>query len=131
MLYTGCILEQPFLIKGFRISVMSRHTMNDGKTPDVRISNGLYDAHLPQIGPSPKLIGAYHRGEFLWEEFTGRYLMEIRNTDRAGIIQVVSHLATLTNVILMCIECSPVFCHRRLLASECLFYEPELQIEHL
>lgn len=37
MLKTACILSERTEEQGVRISVMSRHTLEDGKTPDKRI----------------------------------------------------------------------------------------------
>jgi len=37
MLKSKCILAEKNIDDGQRISIMSRHTLNDGKTPDERI----------------------------------------------------------------------------------------------
>ncbi|MDO9231385.1 MAG: hypothetical protein Q7U36_02815 [bacterium] len=45
-----------------RISVMSRHTKEDGVTPDERIVEGVtFDEWQKDFAPPVKLIGAYYR----------------------------------------------------------------------
>lgn len=72
ILRTSCILIPRSPIDGIRISVMSRHTLNDGKTPDHRLM-GMFDEHRPELGPAPKLIGDYYRG-LSWAEFAEKIL---------------------------------------------------------
>lgn len=52
MLFTKSILKQKEKGDGIRISVMSRHTLNDGIILDDRIAKHSYDEHL-QILSSP------------------------------------------------------------------------------
>ena len=61
MLQTKCILNKPDYWDGLRISIMSRHTLNDGKTRDIRIVPELYDAHCPFLAPQPELVGKFVR----------------------------------------------------------------------
>jgi len=75
MLYTGCILNDNSV--GTRISVMSRHTLNDGKTPDERITESSYDEWMPELAPSARLIGGYYGGQVSWDTFPDMYLGEI------------------------------------------------------
>ena len=69
MIRTRCILAPKELTDGVRISVMSRHTLNDGVTPDLRITRKLYDIHLPLLAPNPRLIGDYYKRDLPWEDF--------------------------------------------------------------
>ena len=57
MIYTKCIFSPRDIFENIRISVMSRHTLEDGKTPDERINGLLYDLHEPIFGPPYNLIG--------------------------------------------------------------------------
>ncbi len=129
MLFTKCILNEPSAEDGLRVSVMSRHTLNDGVTPDARIKSCHF--HIPKFGPSPKLIGAYYRNEIDWNIFEKRYFNQIRSKP-----EVISNLrffieyATGYAVTFLCIEEKPDFCHRRLLAEECQRLEPKLIVEH-
>lgn len=61
MLKTKCILAPESENDGLRISIMSRHTLEDGKTPDSRITPNHFDLHLPILAPHPKDVGAYYR----------------------------------------------------------------------
>lgn len=131
MLYTKCILDSVDTEEdGLRISIMSRHTLNDGVTPDKRIVSGSYDVHLSVLAPSLKLIGAYYKESLAWGVFENRYLEEIRHPQKFSIVQVLSRLALATDVTLLCIEDCSDRCHRRLLAEECQRIMPELKVLH-
>ena len=113
-------IKQPrSIIDGLRISVMSRHTLSDGKTLDPEITNNLFDIHLPELGPPPKLVGGYYRREVSWSEFVVKYLEYIRQEEVIIILWDLILLSQEIKVTLLCIENSPQFCHRRLLAQEC------------
>ncbi|MBI5803556.1 hypothetical protein HY448_02625, partial [Candidatus Pacearchaeota archaeon] len=60
-LYTKCILSAPSYVDRVRISVMSRHTLNDGITPDERITSEKFNLHVPELAPPLKLIGDYYK----------------------------------------------------------------------
>jgi len=64
MLYTKCILSEREISDGIRISVMSRHTLNDGKTPDTRITKDKYDEWIKFLAPKSKLVRDYHKKIF-------------------------------------------------------------------
>ena len=49
MLKSKCILSSKKPEDGTRISIMSRHTLNDGKTPDERITEDSFDIHQPEL----------------------------------------------------------------------------------
>ncbi|MEK7072790.1 MAG: DUF488 domain-containing protein [Patescibacteria group bacterium] len=112
----------------FRISVMSRHTLSDGKTSDPEITDDLFDDHIPQLGPPPKLVGGYYRGEVLWPEFARRYLEYLSSDQASGLVDELIELSKKTDVVLLCIEDTPEFCHRRLLAQECQRRDPTLEV---
>ncbi|MEQ1500319.1 MAG: DUF488 domain-containing protein [Parcubacteria group bacterium] len=126
MLLTKSILSDVSVSDGLRISVMSRHTLNDGVTPDKRIKS--FDLHLPIVGPSPKLIGSYYKKEIDWFVFENKYLDEIRSSNKFFIVQMLAEIALVRDVTLMCVEDTPEFCHRRLLAEECKKINPSLKI---
>jgi uncharacterized protein YeaO (DUF488 family) len=128
MLFTKCILHLPSDDDGLRISVMSRLTLNDGKTPDGRIQ--AYHMHIPELGPSPKLIGRYYREEIDWDLFQQEYLKEITTLKKRALVRFVASQAMKINVTIMCVEETPEFCHRRLLAEECQKHQPSLCVEH-
>lgn len=127
-LFTKCILSDPMPCDGLRVSVMSRHTLADGKTPDPRIVN--YDIHAPILGPSPVLIGDYYKRRLPWDEFERRYLEEMRASRTKGLVRMLARTAVKSDITLLCIENSPAKCHRRLLAEECGRYVSALIIAH-
>jgi uncharacterized protein YeaO (DUF488 family) len=119
---------------GVRISVMSRHALNNGKTLDVRINKKSYKIHTPSLGPSPKLIGSYYKKDYplSWDQFQELYLWEIRNcSKKINLVKIIARLALTTNVTLLCIEKNAIHCHRRLLAEECVRIDSKLTITHL
>lgn len=137
-LYTKCIFKERSEIDGVRISVMSRHTLNDGVTPDTRITTDLFDEHLVDLAPRAKLVGDYYKKIITWNEFEEVYKLDIRKN---GITEKVSELAERslrTDLTIMCVEESPadcdenglLKCHRRVLAEECQLRCPGLIVEH-
>lgn len=49
MLKSKCILSPIDDKDGIRISIMSRHTLQDGKTNDIRIIKQIFDEHRPEL----------------------------------------------------------------------------------
>ncbi|MFZ2706804.1 MAG: DUF488 domain-containing protein [Minisyncoccia bacterium] len=113
---------------GHRISVMSRHTLNDGVTPDTRITNGSFDEHCPELAPTSKLIGDYYKRGLSWSQFELRFREQIKNPSTQEILRAIATKSLSENVTLLCIEAKPHFCHRRLLAEECQTLVPEIII---
>jgi uncharacterized protein YeaO (DUF488 family) len=129
-IFTKCILDVPSSEDGIRISVMSRHTLNDGKTPDSRITEKSFDLHLPILGPSPSLVGGYYKRGLPWKDFELGYLKEIREEPKISFVRLIAKFGLMTDITLLCIEEKPENCHRRLLLEECLRIEPSLVVEH-
>ncbi|MFA6338612.1 MAG: DUF488 domain-containing protein [Candidatus Paceibacterota bacterium] len=130
MLFTKCIFHKKSPADGIRISVMSRHTLNDGALPDSRITSSVFDEHIPQLGPAPKLIGAYYRHFINWNDFEAQYRSQIRIEPCKSIVEKLAKCALTEDITLLCVEDKPDHCHRRILAEECKIYIPELVIEH-
>lgn len=57
MLKTKCIKDKPSLDDGERISVMSRHTLCDGETPDPEITLDSYDGWDKELAPTTETGG--------------------------------------------------------------------------
>ncbi len=129
-LYTKCILEEKETSDGIRISVMSRHTLNDGVTLDTGITDSSYDEHYPELAPLPKLIGDYYKRGLHWEQFEILFREQIKNPSAQVILGDIAIRSLYENVTLMCIEKEPHFCHRRLLVEECKRLLPEITVEH-
>jgi uncharacterized protein YeaO (DUF488 family) len=130
MIYTKCILHSKDASDGIRISIMSKHTLNDGITPDIRIKNGAYDMHIKLLAPSLTLIGDHYKRNLLWTDFEQRYLEEIRSAPKNSIVKFISEMGLIEDITLLCIEDQADFCHRRLLAEECQRHQPALMITH-
>ena len=128
VLYTKCIFKEKFDSEGLRISVMGRHTLNDGKTPDFRIKKDNYDEHSRILAPPDKLVGDYYKRGLSWEDFSRKYLDHIRSEDVAHFVRELARKALTENISLEEIADK---CHRKLLAEECKRYEPFLKVVHL
>ena len=128
MLFTRSILRPPAHEDGIRISVMSRHTLNDGVTPDMRIQK--FHFHLPVLGPSPKLIGSYYKRGVSFNEFTILYRHQISQGRKCIWVRLIAFAATFCDITLLCIEDDAQVCHRSILARECVKYQPKLTVIH-
>lgn len=129
-LYTKCIFHPKSPKDGLRISVMSRHTLNDGVTPDLRITPDIFDLHMPLLAPQPNLLGDYYKRNLPWKEFEARYLFYLRNNRTFRDVRKLAIQALKRDITLLCVEETPEHCHRRLLAEECQRYRSALQIIH-
>lgn len=129
MLRTACIFEPGH--PGFLVSVMSRHTMNDGVTPDPRLDRSWanrvpYHAWWKHLAPDGKTVGALYRNEISWEGFEAAYLKKLGHLEED--LKALAELAHHSTVTLLCVEPGPEKCHRSLLAREVLRYRPSLQV---
>ncbi len=130
MLYTKCILFPIEQIDGVRVSIMSRHTLNDGITPDLRITKRSYDLWLQEFAPPSNLIGSYYQKRILWEEFELMYKVFLSEPIKAAAVRILAEQALIKDITLLCIEKTAEKCHRRLFAEQCLLYSPRLNIIH-
>ena len=126
MLKTKSILYDKEDTDGLRISVMSRHTLNDGVTTQPEITDSSYNQWLQILAPPAKLIGDYYKRGLPWEQFEQKYLNYIRSANIQTEVQKLAEQSLDSVITLLCIEESPEFCHRRLLAEECKKYQPNL-----
>jgi len=129
-IFTKSIIQPKEFEDGKRISVMSRHTLSDGKTPDTRITENVFDEWLKEFAPPEKLIGAYYREEIVWDDFEKEYISFIKSDEIKMKVKTLAKRAVSELITLMCIEHGPEKCHRRLLAEELQKYEPSLKIIH-
>lgn len=130
MIRTKCILLPPSAGDGLRISVMSRHTLNDGVTPHPRIWPSSYDLWLKDVAPPDAIVGKYYRGEITFDQYYDMYQAHLRKDHVAVIVQTIARYALRKRITFLCIEWMPVMCHRTQLAYECLYYEPTLHIQN-
>lgn len=126
MLKTKSILYDKEDTDGLRISVMSRHTLNDGVTPHPEITDLSYNNWLPILAPPAKLLGDYYKRGLLWNQFEQKYLDHIRQQKVQIEVQKLAENSLDSIITLLCIEESPEYCHRRILAEECKRYQPNL-----
>ncbi len=129
MLKTKCILYPYDKRDGIRISVMSRHTLNDGITPHPEINGSCYNLWIPDLAPPLKLIGDYYKRGLSWEKFEERYLYYIRNSGVDDVIKNLARRSLNTDITLLCIEPTSEHCHRRLLAEEFKLYLHGLELQ--
>ncbi len=127
-LHTKCILHHKEDKDGIRVSVMSRHTLSDGMTPDPRITRKSFDLWLQELAPSPTLIGDYYKRGLPWEEFEQRYKALLSESMKTIAVRALAEHAMIRDITLLCIEDTPEQCHRRLLAEQCKIYEPKLNV---
>lgn len=128
ILKTGCILDST-TNDGVRVSVMSRHTLNDGVTANPEITHRSYDLWLPQLGPPATLIGAYYKRGLPWQDFEAGYVEHLRRTETLSSVDSLIELAKNSLVTVLCIEKSPEKCHRRLLANHVLMIDPAIRVD--
>jgi uncharacterized protein YeaO (DUF488 family) len=129
MIKTKSIVSPKEREDGLRISIMSRHTLNDGITPRPEISIKSYDSWMPVFAPPKRLIGDYYKRGLSWEKFEERYLDYLRQPQIQKEVLDIANRGLEETITLLCVEDSPEFCHRRLLAEECKKYRPELVLE--
>lgn len=129
MLKTKCIKADRDNADGRRISIMSRHTLADGVTPDPEITDDLYDEWWQELGPPPALIGAYYRRGMKWSDFESGYRAHLAQPEVAARLGRVAILSLREDITLLCLEPEPDYCHRRLVAEACQSLIQELEVD--
>jgi len=130
MLYTKSIYKPKLDSDGLRISVMSRHTLNDGISPDLKINESGYDLWLKILSPPDKLVGDYYKKGLSFEEYRKRYLVYLSEKNIGMEVEKLSKQALGQDITLLCVEESAEKCHRKILAEECQKYCSNLRIRH-
>ena len=128
MLYTKCIYEPPSTEDGVRISIMSRHTLDDGKTPDEKITPNLYQDHKSTLAPLPTLLGDYYKRGLPWVEFEKRFKEYLGEEKQREALEEIIRMASEQNVTLLCKEDTPEHCHRRLVAEKIKEMAPNIEV---
>ncbi|MBI5913266.1 DUF488 domain-containing protein [Candidatus Azambacteria bacterium] len=127
-LWTRCIKEPKRDTDGVRISVMSRHTLDDGVTPDPEITPDMFDEWRKELGPPPKLIGPYRRKEISWDEFAKKFRAYLLLPQGELLLRRLIKRARISSVTILCVEDAPKQCHRRLIAELCAEIDPSLEV---
>jgi uncharacterized protein YeaO (DUF488 family) len=130
VLYTKSIYSSKSDGDGLRISVMSRHTLNDGITPDPKITCDSYDLSLKILAPPDKLVGSYYKNKLCFKEYKEKYVKYLAKENICSIVEDLSKQALIKDITLLCVEESAEKCHRKILAEECQKYFPNLNVEH-
>ena len=130
-LFTKSIYLPRHLTDGLRVSIMSRHTLTDGKTPDLRITPDSYDAWFRGLAHPDTLVGAWYRGTLTWDVFTRRYLDSLLRPESKIALHSLLHLIHSYDLTLLCAEAQGEPCHRHLLAQRCQELEPRLEVVHI
>ncbi len=130
VLYTKCIFHPATPEDGIRISVMSRHTLKDGRTPDPRITPAHYQEWLRILAPPPKLVGGWYKKRLTWEAFEQHYVNYLQEKEPTQQVHKLAQRALENDITILCVEETPEHCHRRLLAEECQRVMPELFVVH-
>ncbi|PJE58491.1 MAG: hypothetical protein COU81_00380 [Candidatus Portnoybacteria bacterium CG10_big_fil_rev_8_21_14_0_10_36_7] len=74
---------------------MSRHTKEDGITPDERIIEGVsFDEWRKEFAPPEKLVGAYYRNELSWEDFEKKYFDFLRSAEIKPYVEAFAKRCT-------------------------------------
>ena len=128
MLKTKPILSLKESSDGFRISIMSRHTLEDGLTSHPLINTSCYDLWLPIFAPPTKLLGDYYKRGLSWDDFSNAYQNYLKLPRISVEVQNLAVKSLNYIVTLLCVEDTPEYCHRRLLAEECKKYSPHLSL---
>ncbi len=128
-IYTKSIYKLPSDEDGVRISVMSRHTLSDGRTPDLAIMP--WHEHLKKLSPAEKDVGAFYRHELERQELLRRYREHLQEPDISLEVQKLAKRALQDDITILCVEENAADCHRGVLAEECKKYEPSLQVVHV
>lgn len=130
MLFTKSIFLPKSISDGLRISIMSRHTLEDGQTPHPRITESSYDLWLKILAPPAKLVGDYYKRGLSFEDYGFRYTDYLLQPLVFEEVKKLANLAERQDITLLCFEESAEKCHRRIIAEECKKCNPLLRIEH-
>jgi uncharacterized protein YeaO (DUF488 family) len=113
---------------GYRVSIMSRHTLNDGITPDPSITPETFNLWMKELAPPDSLIGSYHKRGLPWDDFEKQYLEFLKQPESQVKLSQLLELVENKTVTVLCTEDKPDYCHRRLLAEECQRLKSSLRV---
>ena len=113
---------------GLRISVMSRHTLNDGVTPDEGITEGSFDEWWPDLAPPARLIGSYYKRGLPWDVFEREFVRYLESPEVQSRLAHLIEISRISNVTILCVEETSEKCHRRLIAEACRKTDPSLEV---
>lgn len=80
-----------------------------------KLSNCKY-SYQSEYAPTKEILDSYKKGLISWQEYEIEYLNIVRQ--RNIVDHFFSKYGKLSNVLILCSESTPEYCHRRLLAEE-------------
>ncbi len=140
MLRTACIYNGTPKEFGERVSVMRRHTDDDGKTPDPMIVEGKsFHRWEPELGAPGWLVAWWYKGNLQpganklqrWMAFEHDYRNYLRRKDVLGKARKLGEEALNRDIVILCKERLPKFCHRNVLADIIRHEVPNLVVRHV
>ncbi len=140
MLRTACIYNDTPKEFGERVSVMRRHTDDDGKTPDPMIAKGKsFQRWEPELGAPGWLVVWWYNGNLQpganklqrWITFERDYRNYLRRKDVLEKARELGEEALRRDVVILCKERLPKFCHRGILADVIRHEVPDLVVRHV
>jgi|FLYL01.1.fsa_nt_gi uncharacterized protein YeaO (DUF488 family) len=78
------------------------------------VPKSAVDEYVPALAPSRELVRAFKHGGLSWEEFSRRFLEEMRSEEAERALSRLAGLARETTVTLLCTCADESRCHRSL-----------------
>jgi uncharacterized protein YeaO (DUF488 family) len=92
------------------------HVLASWKCPDRKESRKRIDSWVPVLAPSHILLDEYNRSALPWEQFSERYLSELRSPLSQDLLKPFALLSLRQSVVLLCDCGEPERCPTRVLA---------------
>jgi uncharacterized protein (DUF488 family) len=91
-----------------------------------KLSNVNYE-HRTELAPTKELLNKRRNENLTWEEFESQYINQLTSDILENYLVEISK----ENIIFLCSETEPNFCHRQILTNELLKIDSSLNIIHL
>ena len=91
-----------------------------------KLSNVNYE-HRTELAPTKELLHKRRNENLTWEEFESQYINQLTSEILENYLVEISK----KNIIFLCSETEPYFCHRQILTNELLKIDSSLNIIHL
>ena len=91
-----------------------------------KLSHVEYEHHI-NLAPTKELLNRRRKNNLSWQEFESEYL----NLITEDILEYCFNEISKQNILFLCSESEPQFCHRRVLTDKLLSLNSELKVTHL
>lgn len=91
-----------------------------------KLSHVEYE-HQINLAPTKELLNRRRKNNLSWQEFESEYL----NLITEDILEYCLKEISKQNILFLCSESEPQFCHRRVLTDKLLSLNSELKVTHL